>query len=1153
MNIRHLGLVLLAGLSAMAATAADLENEYVALTFGEKGEIASIKDKASGRELVKKPMPFAEVVLEDGKKQTPMGFEVKVKGEEKVKVKGEGEEKVKVEGQGQQRNLSVLHSSFITHHSSLTWFFPGGGVLELSVTPFEGGWTFTSEKFTVEGAKTVEYMRVTPACDTYKGSYANMFSDDEDGVCIRAYDLGLEMPTPGGWWATYFPVLASKENGFTGHRCGLSAGPKSEIVKMLQGMTLAAGVPYSTCGGAWSLGAPENRESYVFAYYEGTNFDEWMNMLELTGIGTIHFHLWYSSSANYTNINRTKFPKGLEGLKEAADAVHKAGHRFSLHTLSALIAGPNPWTGPVAREGLQSVYRYTALNALTNGVTELLVKERPADDMDTVQTYSSFGNFLRLGGEIIQYSGIRREPPYAFTGVTRGALGSRPADHPAGETAHYLRARYYGLYPDADSDVMDEIAARFATVFNTVQADRVYFDGAEGIGPNYGRVGDYQIATMVNKMYGALDGRGKSVQMGMSCVNKHTWWLRSDTGAVDSGKYALKVFDRNHLVSSARTRKTNLLVPQLGWWIPGKYTDETDYYMSHVAGMDGATSLDGPIRDINKGPLGMHWQHEITILGWYEHFRMAKAFGARALEKYADLDSESRLRQDANGVWQVEDIDCFTHRVSGAASKKWTQEAPHAGTAEPVIHILGGTEPYADPAAISVANGSDAAKMKVTTADKGIVSSVALEKDARLGDCFRFEAVNGTKVQSNAWAMATLDWGEDRKDFSAAKGVGFWVKGDGSGALLDVRQQVTGPYSPAPNDCLVRLDFTGWRYFEFLFSERDAYEYVKHVWPMKPGWTIYSTVFTGKNVGKFELVLTEIPVKNQKEVFLDSNADAAMAKHEGVQVLVSEVRAVGRRSLELSAASLVVNGRTYAIPFASVESGDRILLQNGTWIHRDATGELKEKVKTGDRIAFKQGANRVAFNAQSTDGEPRADVKFLLCGDKYPALKPTAEWPAEWKRHGMFEAMLPVEYCPKKGATELTNLTIRPGERAKVVFQLVGDVKGPWIEYSTVDGFRRVNLPDVSDGKRVVQDGPVLAGVRALRFGCADPDTANVRVEILKRYTDEPAADETPPPPVVKEPTKWERLALRVAAEMKEDDFTDEEIETTCRLLLDGR
>ena len=1103
---------ILAAALCVSASGAGLENDYVSIAFGEKGEITSIRNKATGRELVKKPIPFAVVTLKDGK-------------------------------------TKLEPARFAQKGDRLGWSFPGGGGLMLSVRPFAGGWTFTSEKFTVKDAESCEYFRMSLVCDKYKGKYAHMMSDDADAVCVRSYGLKLMMPDPGGHWGLpkighYLPVTACAEWGFTGHKCGLSAGPKDKIQKMLQAMTLESGAPMSTCGGAWCLGADANRHSYVFSYYDGHNFDEWLNMLDVTGIGTIHFHLWYFSSGNYDNINTKKFPKGLAGLKEAADRVHAAGHRVSLHTLSALIAGPNPWVGSEANAGLQSVFRYTTLNDLKKGVTELLVKERPDDDMDTSVTYGSLGNYLRLGSEIVQYTGIRREEPYAFTGITRGAYNTKVVDHPAGTTAHYLRARYYGIYPDADSSLMDEIAAKFAKVANTVGIDRVYFDGAEGIGPRYGRIGEYQIATMLNKLFGALDQSRHPIQAEVSCLNSYTWWLRANGGAIDGARYGRKVFDRDHIRRAAGNRASNLLEPQCGWWAPGQRTDETDYFMSHVAGVDGAMSLYGWVNEINKGPLGMHGQSELTVLGWYEHFRMAKAFNERALQKYLDLESESRLRQDANGVWQVEPYDCLDHRIDHAAKRRWTVERAAAGAAEPAIYVLGGSAPYDDPSAIPVVDGADAAAMAVKTSDRKIEASVSSVAEKGRGDCLRLSAVNRSKTRDKTWAHAGLKFAKPR-NCAPSDGVGFWVKGDGKGAMLNVRLHANGP-----QDCLVKLDFVGWRYFEFLYEERDCQTWSKYKWPVGGGWNQFTGKVDPKAVATVDVMLADIPVEGEKNVFLDENADAAMAAHEGVEVVVSEVRALPKRTYTFTDVTLSVNGRKFALPFDTVESNDRIFLKDGFWTLRDAKGELKRKVKTADRLSLKAGANALSLTADAIEGELRADVTLFALGEKFPALRPTADWPEKWASHGMYEAMLPVEYCPRKGAVELPDLTVRPGERAAVEIHLVGDVKGPWLEYGAKDGVKRLTLPDGKAGTRVKFQGPVLSGVRPLAFGCADPDAADVRIEIVKRYTGRPAADEPPARRAAKEPTKWELLAERMAADMKANGFTDAEIEKAKVLII---
>ena len=118
----------IACLAPVLAISAGLENEYVSIAFGEKGDIVSIRNKATGRELVKKAIPFAEVTLKDGK-------------------------------------TKLVPERFAQKGDKLGWSFPGGGGLLLSVKPFAGGWTLASEKFTVKDAERCEYFRMSLVCD----------------------------------------------------------------------------------------------------------------------------------------------------------------------------------------------------------------------------------------------------------------------------------------------------------------------------------------------------------------------------------------------------------------------------------------------------------------------------------------------------------------------------------------------------------------------------------------------------------------------------------------------------------------------------------------------------------------------------------------------------------------------------------------------------------------------------------------------------------------------------------------------------------------------------------------------------------------------------------------------------------------------------
>ena len=135
--------------------AAVFTNDGVRLEFDAAGRVASLKECASGRELLRAKRPFVLVQHEKGKYELP--------------------------------------SSFACEGSRLRYFFAkSDSRLEFDIEKFDGGWTFTfagSDK--LDKAREICVCDLAPVCTNNLGVYANMFSDDASGVCLRAYDLPL--------------------------------------------------------------------------------------------------------------------------------------------------------------------------------------------------------------------------------------------------------------------------------------------------------------------------------------------------------------------------------------------------------------------------------------------------------------------------------------------------------------------------------------------------------------------------------------------------------------------------------------------------------------------------------------------------------------------------------------------------------------------------------------------------------------------------------------------------------------------------------------------------------------------------------------------------------------------------------------------------
>ena len=697
--------------------AATFANRRVALAIDAQGCVASLRTRASHRELIGQPQPFVSATLKNGNRLTARS----------VTRKGD----------------------------TLTFAFPQKrGSVIVDVDTHRDFFTFTVRSLTLTNAASLTFcsLAVTPA--KYRGNMANMLSDDDDAVCLRGYDLPVEMGLSGN----ALSASTTAEHGLVGWRAGLAAGPKSEMPAMLRAMAESAGVPTSKVGGPWALGAEANRGSYLFADLTHAATDDWIELARRGGFATLHLCPWWRTLGHY-DVSTNLFPRGLADMRDSASRIHAAGLRVGIHTLTACIEPDDPWVTPEASPDLIPLHTYTLARALSPADTVLFVNEPPAADHDVVFTYMSNGNAIRIGSEIVQYEAFSRTPPYAFSKCTRGAFKTRPAAHAAGARADYLRQIYIAFYPQPDSALAADLADHIANVFNTCQLDQIYFDGAEGMGSRYG------IDAMRHAIFKRLQG---DPLVESSCDGEHNWWLRSRFGTWDHPVWAAKRFQDLHIATCAQHRLTDLLEPQMGWWAPrmpspqarGHFLDEMEYFACKNLGLDSAMSIQGI--SVSGGPLPFHIEKQLTLLGWYEHLRLARYFDTQTVARVAVPGDEFRLRQNRDGAWQFTPVKMAAHRISslGNGSETWTGRNPYAE--QPLcarIEALYAVAPYDSPARVPLADVADFASFKTSTASSSVALSLAEETaDAKGGSRnLRLHAENKSSSRTGAWARATLE------------------------------------------------------------------------------------------------------------------------------------------------------------------------------------------------------------------------------------------------------------------------------------------------------------------------------------------------------------------------------------------------------------
>ncbi|NQT89174.1 LamG domain-containing protein, partial [bacterium] len=496
----------------------NLETRWATMSIGDDGTVLSLKEKGSGRELIAQRQPVLAVQQTTGRR---------------------------------------LHARRLRRRGALLVAdFPRGtGSAAVRIEAKDQYFIVTLAAVDVADVAGVAFFQLSAEPDEYIGHMAGLASDDRSGVCLRS--LGLEVGVSLSGRPPRLQAAVAVGHGLVGHRVGLAAGPRASLIEMLRSMAEDEAVPRSHCGGPWSMGAEETRGSYLFANLAARDTDAWIELARRGGFTNIHLHGWWATLGHYEP-RKAYFPNGLNDMKATAERIRAAGLKPGFHTLTACISTADPWVTPVPSPHLIASNSYTLAKPLSPTDGTIFVDEAPAAGHDLVWSYSCNGNALRVGNELIRYSGISRTPPYAFVNCERGAFKTRASAHPKGTMVDYLQQRYLAFYPDPKSPLAAELADRIARVYNECGLEMIYFDGSEGMRSRYG------IDAMRWAIFQRLDGGVTEA----SQWGHNSWWFHSRLGAWDHPVWAMKPFHDEHIRLASRFRLSDLLEPQLGWWAP---------------------------------------------------------------------------------------------------------------------------------------------------------------------------------------------------------------------------------------------------------------------------------------------------------------------------------------------------------------------------------------------------------------------------------------------------------------------------------------------------------------------------------------------------------------------------------------------------------
>lgn len=813
---------------------------------------------------------------------------------------------------------------------------------------------------------------------TLKGVLAEPFAVSPLALSLRTNCLQIPGLSPG-----LSGFIACKRFGFVGARGAIVACATPELRDALKDVAeTSPDLAWSTLGGAWALDAPINQGSYLIAmddYVTPANAGEWIAAARAAGASQIDFHGGKAFRWGDFEVSTEVYPEGRDSLRAAVDAVHQAGMAAGLHTYAFFIDKASPWVAPVPDPRLATDAAFTLAGDLEEDADTLFVNES-TEAMSAVTGFQVRNSAtLWVGDELITYTNVTRQAPFAFNGCVRGAYGTRRARHEKGAEVRHLKECFGLFVPRGDSSLFEEVARRTADLYNACGFDMLYLDALDGSdileGPAYAW---HHEARFVDELLRHLQ---KPAVMEMSTFSHHLWRARSRMQAWDCAQRGVKDFVDCH-VAGNKQWKNAFLPTHLGWWgcfdwsgiQPERtFPDEMEYVCAKALATDSSLSY---IVGFSPAKLGnLNTQRLAAIAQRYESLRSAGSVSESIKSRLATPGQDFILELADDGRAQFRPATYAKGMVTaGSDAAALSFINPHGVQALRLrIEVPLSPATYDAADTVPVANFARADAFEQAETQQGVTA--VLERGG--------SDSNAVLSVHNAGAEPYRAWASFRKSFTPpvdlrSMGLGLWVTGDGQGEVLNVQLRSPMHLGGGLADHYIHIDFIGRRYFELVEPESEAmgdYEWAHtrrmsdmlsnphgitgFLYPMYHIWVDYG------QIGSLAVGMNNVPAGKSAKVGLSAVKALPLSKKK----LVNPSVRIGERSLTFP----VVLGCGSYLEFLGMDNCK---------VYNEQGEEVANVNPVGDVPEVLDGANTLEFRCENqSDSCRRARLTVITSGE----------------------------------------------------------------------------------------------------------------------------------------------------------------------------
>ncbi|MFF7989029.1 ricin-type beta-trefoil lectin domain protein [Kitasatospora xanthocidica] len=465
---------------------------------------------------------------------------------------------------------------------------------------------------------------------------------------LTGVDGGVPYPIPVG-------PLADGRGSVVGSKIALFGTAPDLAPTVLSNIATDQGLPYPTINGQWQKTAQATSKSIlIVSDLNAGTVDQAARFAKDGGMDMVY--ALGGSDGPWQSDGHYAFDGSFGGNDTAAkalvDRAKASGVQVGTHTLSDFISWYDSYASP----------------SLSPDVTigQSAPLSRPAAAGDTEVHLASCaplaagagGTRFKIGDEVADYSSYSQAGGECkVTGVHRGIWGSSATSHPSGTAVTRLPANGYGGALGG-LPIIDDIATRFATIWDTTGITGMSFDGLESASQS--GWGGYGLARLVNDTF-----RRQSAKDGFisetSRMSSNTW-----DGLSRASWGELVGTDINQLYVHNAYYQDNYLPGMLGWIaLPGnRGVADLEDTLARAASWNAGSGFRTSVGSLASGP---NTAKLLDAVKQWDAARNLGAFTTAQLASFRDQSTHWHLSVITPGkAWSLQQLDGTGRPVGGA-------------------------------------------------------------------------------------------------------------------------------------------------------------------------------------------------------------------------------------------------------------------------------------------------------------------------------------------------------------------------------------------------------------------------------------------------------------------------------------------------------